>query len=378
MDKIETSMMEIAQSKIFADEEKYFSLFEKHIPDLGSDKKVLIYAIDNLGCICKMIEKNPNAQYTIYGNACVNDCIKNFYPKAETIDSNPGNLKEYNIDMKFDCILMNPPYEKNLHLKILAEAIKHLKDDDSKVVNLSPVRWLQDPFAKYKKNSDYNKFSNLIRKYLVNVNIITKLEAQQCFMDTVMGADLGIYICNQFGGFNCESLINPIIIKVLQKQKTCIQFDMNVKDGYRVRFPLICCNGGSGTNRKPSMGSFGKMLWFKDGIRDNVPWYNWYMHNQHTKFIDTIPCSVKFDSEIEANNFCMQFQTLFCKVYTHWVKSDVHVTPEIVLWMGDSINPRTGLKGYESEWTDEDFYKFFNITDEEKKIIEDTMAKYTK
>lgn len=57
MDKIETSMMEIAQSKIFADEEKYFSLFEKHIPDLGSDKKVLIYAIDNLGCICKMIEK---------------------------------------------------------------------------------------------------------------------------------------------------------------------------------------------------------------------------------------------------------------------------------------------------------------------------------
>ena len=36
-------------------------------------------------------------------------------------------LKE--MEMKFDCIIMNPPYQRNLHLKILAEAIKHLKDD---------------------------------------------------------------------------------------------------------------------------------------------------------------------------------------------------------------------------------------------------------
>ena len=40
--------------------------------------------------------------------------------------------------MKFDCIIMNPPYKRNLHLKILAEAIKHLKDDGT-CVNLSPI-----------------------------------------------------------------------------------------------------------------------------------------------------------------------------------------------------------------------------------------------
>ena len=44
--------------------------------------------------------------------------------------------------------------------------------------------------------------------------------------------------------------------------------------------------------------------------------------------------------------------------------------------MGDAINPRTGLKGYLSDWTDEDFYQYFNITSEEQKIIEDTMAQY--
>lgn len=48
----------------------------------------------------------------------------------------------------------------------------------------------------------------------------------------------------------------------------------------------------------------------------------------------------------------------------------------LIPYMGDCVNPRTGLKGYLSEWTDDDFYKYFSITDDEKKIIEDTMAKY--
>lgn len=44
-------------------------------------------------------------------------------------------------NMKFDCIVMNPPYCKNLHLKILAEAIKHLKDD-GKIISLQPIdKW---------------------------------------------------------------------------------------------------------------------------------------------------------------------------------------------------------------------------------------------
>lgn len=44
--------------------------------------------------------------------------------------------------------------------------------------------------------------------------------------------------------------------------------------------------------------------------------------------------------------------------------------------MGDSINPHTGLKGYEGEWTDQDFYKFFNLTTEEINKIEATMKVY--
>ena len=279
-------------------------------------------------------------------------------------------------DMKFDCIIMNPPYERNLHLKILAEAVKHLKDEKSTCVNLSPVRWLQDPLAKYKKKSDYNKYEKTIRQNIADINVINKIEAQTYFSNTVMDADLAIYVCNKLGGFDCSTLINPIILKILNKQSSKIVFDNDCKDGIRVRFPIICNNGGSGTGRKIGMASFGKMLWFKDGMKDGKPWHDWYMHNQYTKTTDTIPYSVKFNSENEAINFCKQFDTSFCKVYTHWMKSDVHVTPDIVLWMGDAINPRTGKKGYEGEWTNEDFYSFFNITPEEQKVIEKTMKKY--
>ena len=278
--------------------------------------------------------------------------------------------------MKFDCIIQNPPYVRNLHLKILAEAIKHLKDDDSKCVNLSPVRWLQDPLAKSKKKSDFNKYENSISKHIQQLDVIDKLSAQTYFPNTVMGMDLGIYVCGKIGGFDYTSLVNSMLVKVLKKQTSHIVFDIDKNDGIRVRFPIISNNGGSGTGRKACLASFGKLIWFENGKRDGKWWYDWYMHNQYTKTTETIPYSVKFKSKIEANNFCKSFDTAFAKIYTHLIKSGVNITPEIVLWRGDAINPRTGKKGYESEWTDEDFVRYFNITPEEQKVIEETMEKY--
>src|SRR5574344_1788418 len=49
-------------------------------------------------------------------------------------------IKELSSMPKFDVAIMNPPYDKNLHLKIL-EAVIPVAE---KVVNISPVRWLQD------------------------------------------------------------------------------------------------------------------------------------------------------------------------------------------------------------------------------------------
>lgn len=44
--------------------------------------------------------------------------------------------------------------------------------------------------------------------------------------------------------------------------------------------------------------------------------------------------------------------------------------------MGNAVNPRTHLKEYLGEWTNEDFYEFFEVTEEEKLQIEETISKF--
>ena len=66
-------------------------------------------------------------------------------------------------------VIMNPPYNRSLHLKILDSVIKTFPE--VKIVNLSPVRWLEDPLAEYKKSTDFKRFEN-IRKHIEDVEKI--------------------------------------------------------------------------------------------------------------------------------------------------------------------------------------------------------------
>ena len=56
---------------------------------------------------------------------------------------------------------MNPPYERNLHLKILAEAIKHLKDEKSKCVCLHPPQ----EYKKFKLSTEAANCLSYIESY---------------------------------------------------------------------------------------------------------------------------------------------------------------------------------------------------------------------
>lgn len=55
---------------------------------------------------------------------------------------NVDYLKDFDFeknDMKFDCIVMNPPYQHGLCDKILKEALTHLKDDGT-IISLQPIK----------------------------------------------------------------------------------------------------------------------------------------------------------------------------------------------------------------------------------------------
>ena len=109
-----------------------------------------------------------------------------------------------------------------------------------------------------------------------------------------------------------------------------------------------------------------KDIVFKDGKYNDKWWYEYYMKNQHSKQTEEITSSIQFNSEEEGHNFVKSVQdTDFGRYIESKLIVDVHIDNKKILWMGNAKHPRTGEIGYKTEWTDEDFDKFFNLTEEE-------------
>ena len=283
--------------------------------------------------------------------------------------------------MKFDCIVMNPPYQKNLHLKILAEAIKHLKDEKSVCVNLSPIRWLQDPLAKEKKSTDYKRFEESVSKHLTNIEIVSNTTANAIFGIWIF-TDLAIYSCvkDAVCSFDYEHKLideylgnrKDIFYKIYDFCKKSnmynhIEFNLN---GISVKFNCIF---GGHNNPFTLVSSNHSHPYINGYTEDGKSYADCAFKKKDVDENKQNQSTVKFNSIAQAKNFIMSVQTKFYMFVNSLTKRGANVSLMALPWMGDSINPRTGLKGYESEWTDEDFYQFFNITDAEKKIIEDTI-----
>ena len=293
--------------------------------------------------------------------------------------------------MKFDCIVMNPPYTKNLHLKILAESIKHLKDDDSKVVNLSPVRWLQDPLAKYKKNSDLKRFESKIIQHIISLDTFDKSKTDQLFnIDT---GTLGIYVCSskenshridEFVRASSNTILDRVIAKIKNNtvdnvEKYLIYDEMDgiscvtslmvigvrdreirMRNGWLTQKPEKLFY----TNRKND--ATGKTYL---EYRTEVSWGN--LKPKSKNF------NIKFNSIEERQNFYDSWRTQFLRyIYDATVVDVINVHSKFLPFLGNIVNPRTGKKGYQGEWTDEDLCKLFEISPAEQKVIEETMEKY--
>ena len=115
--------------------------------------------------------------------------------------------------MHFDKIIMNQPYCRNLHLKILRETMKYSND----IIALSPIRWLQDPLAEYKKNSDFKKFED-IRKRIKDLEVVPASYAEKLF-NIGLPFNLGIYHITEKGSWKNEfrsQLLDKMVKKCLE------------------------------------------------------------------------------------------------------------------------------------------------------------------
>ena len=366
--------LKILKSITLADGPKYFSLFEKHIPTLNAGSRVYLYMLGNLHCICEIIKKNPTSKYFICDTDEVFNAVKlvlDGYDISKAVD-----LYDNDIDMKFDCIIMVPPYKRNLPLKILAEAIKHLKDENSVCVNLSPIRWLQDPLAKYKKNNDYHRFENSVSKFCNTIELVKTEDVRQLFNVELL-RPLAIYKCDKKTTysyykeyFKNAAFIDKVFKKILSENNfekhKCVKFSDNLKN-----FVLLNIIAPPMKYGKPPFDAVKTWCgYFVNGKNSLGLTYRQSKENNSRATRGNIEQdnAVIFNTEDEAKNCYNAMQTNFVKFFVMTSVVDVHVHQNVIPWM----------ENYTQPWDDARFYKYFDITPEEQKIIEDTMAKYVK
>ena len=251
--------------------------------------------------------------------------------------------------MKFDCIIMNPPYVRNLHTKILAEAIKHLKDEKSVCVNLSPDGHFRNPSTYWKWNEKCGCCDGTL-PFCLCADFISHNDANDVFNlgNGIDALHIGVYIKNKSNAFSKPMHYDAFVM---------LNNKVKAKKLQNLRNKFV---------RKEKLGQFGIRM---------------YRMHGGTNVYNTIVCDtekgravegIDFGSNNELENFKKSIWTFIYVFY--YIIGDIN--PAHLPWLGDSVNPRTGKKGYTGEWTDEDLALYFNITPEEYNIIKQTMEKY--
>ena len=234
---------------------------------------------------------------------------------------------------KFDAIIMNPPYDKNLHLKILEQVIPYAK----KVVNISPVRWLFDPLAEYKKQSAYKKYEESISKKLVSLDIIDAKTASEIF-NAHFYNKLGIYVLDDNGGYDYkikETLITDLVKRFMKHN--CYRNPLPTNGIYHIVLPAIHGHAGKSDWAELTSKDYQRALLVKPN------------YTTHDRVID-----IHFNTETELKNY---YDSLFTKFHLFCVKSLRQTSSK-----AQFIDFLPFMQDYTQPWDNKRFCEYFNIT----------------
>lgn len=272
------------------------------------------------------------------------------FDKITIFDLNKTEI--INIVMKFDCCIMNPPYDGELHLKILAAICPNIE----KTINISPIRWLQDPFA-MDKISQLKRYTNTVCKHIISIDTVNAEIANKQF-NIINYGDLGIYVLTnksvdsfdylnfwKIGKSNNEiSILDKVCNSAVKKLKD--KLDKNKKDGIRVLIALIAGNRGS-------CPIYKDLSYVIDGEKDNKDWTELKNMGGYPKPKGSpLPDSIKFNTINEANNFYDSYKTEFLKYICKISVQQQHIQPQKLPFM----------HSYQHPWTNKRFCNYFKIT----------------
>lgn len=266
--------------------------------------------------------------------------LSNFEEFEDNVDRSYIKVLEelYNKKLKFTKIIMNPPYDGNFHLKLVSTAMR-LSDD---IINLSPIRWLQDPLAEYKNNSDWNKFED-IRGKIENIDIVSEKDAFDFF--NIYVDTLGIYtIKKDAKGYTTD------FSKTKRLLKNCKTFYKDFMNKAETEYKVPVAKYHWKSNGDKDFEPFSLML-TENGTYAKTGWTKG-LHDTYEMFY--------FDTEDELKNFKAFLQLKSYK----WVLGQLFIgkrlPTEFIPFMPTYAHP----------WTDEMLYDFFGLTPKERDEID--------
>ena len=244
------------------------------------------------------------------------------------------------LNMNFDHIIMNPPYDKNLHLKILSEAMKHSDD----VVNLSPNFY-----------EDYKKLDGVpVASY---IDVIPREEASILFGGIQLPFNLSIqhYVKDNHD----ESLLTRFMSEDYKKFSK-VKFEKSFKDvfisdydGNGVFVPLKLMTATWDKNKDHIVDKIGILV---DGKTLDGTYYKDARNRNKDR-----PCGgIKFDTLEEAKAFVSYTESSF---FIRWVKA-FHTNSRYIL------SEYPFMPTYTHPWTSEMLYEYFGLTEDEVNEIE--------
>ena len=269
------------------------------------------------------------------------------------------------MSMRIDYIYGNPPYDKDLHLKILNFCFK--KSDET--VFLHPARWIQS-ITSPKELRHFNGFIKDISLIRDNTKVLF------CGMDisgdlvitTLKSNGLKIEDINRFAlrsiDFNPDvmcSIYNKVIKNLNKSVKDVLCND--VLKEYSVVFSLIGGNGGMDNAKMSKLVTSNQDCVYSNGVADDGKTFKERRSNT-AQDKDTIE-HVRFKSYNEAKNFLESLKTPFYIAVNSISKVDMHVHPDFIPFLDD----------YSEPWTEDRLCRHFGLTDIEQKELERAVTK---
>ena len=267
-----------------------------------------------------------------------------------------GEILKENKGKKFDIVLMNPPYNKSMHLKFIRKVL----NISNKVINISPIRWLTDPFAQYKR-STLKQYEDVAK----HIESVESFKNNNTLFDIAIYSNLGIYkLSNEETNFDYNNFwkTQKTNIQISIIEKICFGYEKylsdvvehNTNDGIRV---LIAGIGGD----RGALPTYKDIIYAIDGKVDVEDWtkkknFGGYIKKEGTK----IPNSIKFNTKEEAINFYNSYKNFkplkgLCKLTIQQQNIQLDRLPF--------------FDNYSKPITEEWFKKHFNLTDEEMKEL---------